>query len=570
MRIKLILIILIVALSWIYSDAMAQDETEYLQLEIKFRESNPTLNIPAQNVICDTIQVFKGIKLEAFVGNLSLTIDYVQHLDTIAEFEVMQISLFPQSQSEYKHIQTPFGVPYIVTDVMAKGDYTYSVMFTPLKFGQQVIDCQYDHSDQDQFNFDPSGSFDIYFVPNSLGDIYWNNIRDHLELELKNFNKIFTFTQPGKVNYYLYPCRPVTYADYANGLFGIHPAKNAVYHEYSHRIAGIPSVAVNLLKLYRYWGYAPHVLVEGIANLNEFYGFYCQEYKKSEGLYPLSDLLISLDYDNQPNTFKKQMQAAALAGYLIAVHGRDRIRDLYENATDLSLENQLKQLTGMSINELDDEVVKFTDTLEYPLGLHHYYAQREMAQSNATEAIFLYEKGIERDPNDTTFYSYLFNAYYLVGEYDKATEIIRKMAAYYPEKSYCLQLANMLFADGQVDSAMHYYRIAENLEVDRELVSYKLGQINYYVRDYDASRKNFTFITDSAESIPLQIDAHLYLGRMLLRDGNSDSAKTHFTMALNGSKKLLSTWPDNPLYNLRAGEAALMLNETEAARALFG
>ena len=566
MRTKLILTILLIAVGWIYADCAAQDESEYLQLEIKFRESSPALNISAKTVLCDTVQIFKDIPLEAFVGNLSLFFDYNQQLDTVAEFEITQISLFPQSRSDYKRVLTPLGIPYIVNDVLSKGDYTYSVMFTPLKFGQASIDCDYNHRDPDQFYFDPSGSFDIYFIPNSLADIYWNNVRDYLEMELKNFNKIYSFSQPGKINYYLYPCQPNTYADYINGHYGIHPAKNAIYHEYSHRTAGIPTVAVNLLKLYRYWGYAPHILAEGIANLNEFYGFYCQEFKKSEGLYPLRHMLVSMDYDNQPNTFKKQMQAAALAGYLISVYGKDRVRELYNNSTDLSLENQLTKLTGLSINDLDAEVVKYTDTLEYPLGLHHYYAQREMSQSNAAEAIFLYEKGVEKDPNDTTFYSYLFNAYYLVGDYDKAANIIRAMADYYPEKNYCLQLANMLFAGNQVDSAMHYYKIAESLNVDRELVSYKLAQLDYYVRDFENARRYFNFISDTAKSIPLQIDAHLYLGRLLLQEGNPDSAEVQFTMALNGSKKLLSTYPDNPLYNLRAGEAALMLKEYEAAR----
>jgi len=561
---KLLLVLTILFSISFLSSASALD-VDLLRLEVKLKETYPQTSGSSSTVFCDTLELMLNYSSEAFCGNLSLELKFLAHQDQAVEYEITQISLAPNSQTWYRRVSSSLDSPYIVDSVLVKNNSVYKIMYTPLEITKREPICEFYHRDNDQFYSDPSGNFDIYFISNGLGDIHWNKIRDFLELEIDKFNQIFQFTQPGKINYYLYPCQSDYYSNYCNGSFGIQPAKNAIYHEYSHRTAGLPSSAVNLLKLYRYWGYAPHVLVEGIANLPEFFDFYAREYKGTEGLYVLENLLTSLSYDNLDDNFKKQMQAASFASYLISIYGKDKLRKLYSQSTDLSLKTDLETLTGKAISALDKDWNKYIDTVSYKIGLHHFYAQREMSQRNVNEAIFLYEKGLEYGENDSIFYTPLFSAYFVKGDYDKAIDILRQMNNFYELDSYCIPLANMNFSAGHIDSALHYYKIAETKDLDPELASYKLGQLYYFLKNRVEARKYFSYLMDNSESVPLKIDAHLYLGRMLLMEGLSDSADSHFTLALNGCKRLLSRYPDNSLYSIRAGEAALHLKEYKAA-----
>ena len=268
MRIKLVLWITLILLSFVLS-AKADITYETLTLEVKFAEYNSSSGTKSKIVVCDTVTAIKGKLLETFCGNLSLDITYKGQEDDIAKVDIIQISLPPASQTKSNLIKSPLNVPFIVDSILVKQAQVYKVFFTPLEFGELTTSCEYDHRNEDVFYFDPTGDFDIYFVSNSLGDFHWNNIRDFLEYELDRFYKIYGFTQPGKINYYLYPCDAPHLSFYKNSDFAIQPSRNSVFQEYSHLTVGIASPASNLIKLYRYWGYAPRFLVEGCAVHNQ-------------------------------------------------------------------------------------------------------------------------------------------------------------------------------------------------------------------------------------------------------------------------------------------------------------
>ena len=384
----------------------------------------------------------------------------------------------------------------------------------------------------------------------------------HISLPTHN---VFNFTQPGKINYFLYPCSSPFYAEFKNSDFGIHPAKNTIFQEYSHITDHLPIYAAGLIKLYRYWGYAPRILAEGAANIIEFHQFYCRDYKKQEGLYPLKRMLISREYDSLPNHYKARMQAASFASYLISLVGHERFRRLYIQTTDLGLENDLSRLTGKALAELEKDWFKYVDTLSYHPELFKYYARRELSQRDISEAIFLYETALDNRPDDTTYLKLLFNTYYLGGYYDKAADCIRIIIKLSPNNDQYLTLGNMALAAGQVDTAKFYYDLAEKVDSTEEILTYKLGQLAYYQNDYVKARELFQKLINSAESIPLKIDGQLYLGRIDKVENRAESADSHFLQSLNAAKVLLSRFSDNSLYNLRAGEAALCLNEIKAA-----
>jgi tetratricopeptide (TPR) repeat protein len=260
------------------------------------------------------------------------------------------------------------------------------------------------------------------------------------------------------------------------------------------------------------------------------------------------------------------MEAASFVGYLSGIMELDKFRELYVQSTDLTLKEPLEDITGKKLPQIEAEWNKYIDTVTIEPGLFHYYGQRALAQRNLAEAVYLYEQGLKVSPDDSTMMVNAYNVYYLAGNYKKAAETIRKMSKFVPETTYYIPLANMLLADSYVDSAMYYYQQARDLDPKNEIPIYKLGQVEYFMGRYNSSREYFQKVLDSAESIPLKIDAHLYLGRIYNHENKADSADEQFTLALNISKNLLAKYPDNPLYNLRAGEAALNLGEVKAGR----
>ncbi|MBD3219556.1 MAG: tetratricopeptide repeat protein [candidate division Zixibacteria bacterium] len=544
----------------------ADETTETLLLEVKSLEYEGD----SQNsvmVSCDTLTLIMGTPIEAFCGNLSLDITYSGRNGDDLSIHLSHIPLPPKSSPHMNRLKSQIGIPYIVDSVLVKGEHVYKVLATPLKIDSMEINCRFTHKDEDVFLFDPSANFDIYFVPNSLGDIHWNGVRDHLEMELKRFNEIFSFTQPGKINFYLYPCDAPYYADFDGRDFGFHPAKNSIYYEYSHQNHGLAVEAVNLMKLYRYWGYSPKLMAVGAANLTEFHVFYAREYKNNEGLYPLEDMFVSKDFDNLDDVHKRRIQAASFIAWLSAKMPVDKFRNLYVQSTDLTLKEKLEEFSGMSMADIEADWLNFVDTASFQYGLYNFFAQRALIQRDMSEAIYLYEQALEEKPLDSAMLANIYNVYYMAGYYEKSADALHKLGEYVDESDVWLPIANMMFANGKIDSAQYYYnQYGDQRETFDEILNYKLGQLHYFMGDYDKSRESFTMLLDSGKSIPLKIDGHLHLGRIYKREGKSDSADTQFTLALNAAKNLLSQYPDNSLYNMRAGEAALYLGEAQAAR----
>ncbi len=548
-----------------FSGLFAQTTSESLQIEVKFKEKNPEIAAPADFVIVDTFSIAKGTDIEAFSGNLSLEFRFNGYDDNSVNLQLRMIALPPLNINRFESIESAFGVPFIVDSVLSKQGAIYQAFFTPLEVKEVTYECDYSHDSEGDFYSDPSSDFDIYFVPNSLGDFHWNNIRDHLQYELDQFNDVFSFLQPGKINFYLYPCESPAFAKYKASDYGMHPAKNSIYSVYNHLTDDIPVEAVNMLKLYRYWGYAPRFLVEGTAHLTGFHKFYAGYFKNNEGLYSLSEMIAPLGYDNLEDVFKKRMLASSFVAYISSFMGISTFRDLFTGSTDLNLGPKLEKITAMTIEELEQGWKTYIDTVSYPNGLFHFYAQRALTQKDVSEALFLYETALERNPNDSAIVSYLFNAYYIAGEYEKSAEMIRRMTEFYPEQQYYVTLANMLMSSGQFDSAAYYYDKALESDSLDEIARYKFGQLEFYRNNYENSKKHFKVILDTAKSLPLKIDAHMYLGRMMLDADMPDSAEAHFMRALNGAKNLITKFEDSPLYRLRAGEAATFISETETA-----
>ncbi|MBD3382133.1 MAG: tetratricopeptide repeat protein [candidate division Zixibacteria bacterium] len=534
-----------------------------LSLEIRFVEKLSGGSV-SETVICDTLYLPREVNLQAFCGNLSFDLKYTGLVDSQAQVEINRFSLPPDGGARLMKLSSPLNVPYIEDSILIKNSSVYQVFYTPLKEIEFESGCEYNHNIEDDFYPDPSTNYEIYFVPNSLGDIHWNRIRDFYEAELKRFKSFLEFKQPGKTSLFLYPCSSYHYAPYKNSEFGIHPARSMVFHEYSHKSGEIAAPASIMSRLYRFWGYAPRMIVEGCANLSDFHLFYARDYKLKSGLYEIEDMLQTRSYDNLDDPHKKRQLAASFMFYLLLTENASTIRAIYRDATDLTAVNVIEQKTGKALADITEGWHEYIDTVTLESKWFVHFAEREMLQRHVYQAEYLLEKGLEYFPEDDDLMLNLFGVYFHMGRYLEAAGVLEKDNL--SETNRLNLVSNMYLAGGKSDRAEKYYRQAVQNPASDYLHEYKLGLIEFYDDNFEQAKKHLKKAIDSTTSASIRVDSRLHLGRILLSERDRESADSQFVMAYNYSRSMLKNNPDDPLANLRAGQALMYQKDIENAK----
>lgn len=534
-----------------------------LSLEIRFVEKLSGGSV-SETVVCDTFDLPRDVNLQAFCGNLSLDLKYTGLVDSQVQVEINRFSLPPAGGARMMKLSSPFNVPYIEDSILVKNNSVYQVFYTPLEETEFETGCEYNHNDEDDFYPDPSINYEIYFVPNSLGDIHWNRIRDFYEAELKRFKSFLEFKQPGKTSLFLYPCSSYHYAPYKNSDFGIHPARSMVFHEYSHQKGEIATPGAIMSRLYRFWGYAPRMMVEGCANLSDFHLFYARDYKSKSGLYEIEDMLLTRSYDNLDDNHKKRQLAASFMFYLLLTENASTIREIYRDATDLTFANVIEDKTGKSLGDIVHGWNEYIDTVALESKWFVHFTEREMLQRHIYQAEYLLKRGLEYFPENEDLMLNLFGVYFHMGNYLQAAELLEKGEV--TETDRLNLLGNMYLAGGNTGRAIEYYRRSMRSPSSDYVHEYKLGLIEFYEDNFEQAQKHLMKAIDSTMSASIRVDSRLHLGRILLREGDRESADSQFVMAYNYSRSMLKNNPDDPLANLRAGQALMYQEDYENAR----
>ena len=109
-----------------------------------------------------------------------------------------------------------------------------------------------------------------------------------------------------------------------------------------------------MVGLYRWWGYAPDLLVVGLAGLLTFADHDVLSDRKAGHAIPLDSLVRTLDFKRHDPDVASH-HAASFVRWLVRSHGIASFHDLYDRATDLSLRRAFWSVYGKTLAELEQD-----------------------------------------------------------------------------------------------------------------------------------------------------------------------------------------------------------------------
>jgi tetratricopeptide (TPR) repeat protein len=422
-------------------------------------------------------------------------------------------------------------------------------------------DCDYRASGGD-FSFDPSGDFEFYFIPGSLGDFRWNEIRDVMEKNYDFIRRQLDLYEPTRVNFYISPCRLADVGWDERWQNALDISRNSLYVHFNHGVNELQVETVFMLKLLRLWGYAPGVVLEGAASLIEPCDFFAGDYRRQGRLPEISRLGITADYRKLDRELAAY-SAGSFVGFLIKTRGTSRFESFYRRVTDLTLGEVFRDIYSEPLSVVEREWQQYLDTVTFNALYFANYHHRAGTLMRQDRALLYLDRELALSGDTINLAPKLANLYYFFGEYEKAEEVFRAVVRD-PEsepiaRSY---LANLLLIQGKVDEAEKYYREALRTDTTRNYQpELKLGIIAQHRGSHREAISLFETSKQKAPSIPIRVDLNMAIGDSYYQLGQRDSARVFYQAALDTAKILLGGANDRPLYRLRVGRAAVRLGE---------
>lgn len=559
--------ILIIWLSACFALVLAQKATpaRIINCEVTVRERQPG---PDENYILiekRQFPVVEGIKNSAFIVNFTLDLTAVCNDSGIFDCQAAVFTVGPQAQTFFKNFQSQPGGVYFLNNVRSKGDVIYRVGISPVSVDSaktSVTDCDFDFRRDGVWNFDPSAHFDFYFVPRSLADARWNQLRDYIEINYKDFNRLFELSFPGKTNYFLSPCvLPQVTWDSRMG-YAIDPPRSNCFVLYSHDHNTVDPIPGYLVRIYRYMGYAPPLLAEGMASYFEFPHYYARDLRRSDQLPPLAGLLKSVDYYGLPEQ-TNITAAASFVKFLVDTQGWNRFNQLYQKSTDLNIADQFPAIYSKTLDELEKEWYQVLDTVTFSYGIFRYFYEREkyINHDYGMDRFISEMKRTMAGFDDSTFtlFEEGWNRY-MAGDYDTARTLFGVLLKSTPTNgSNLLTYANLLIIDSRYDSARVIYNRALTIDSTLKTALFKIGETYYWQNRPDSAWDYLLRDISEDPSQLSQASSGILLGELALTKGDTAVAREYYAKAVATMEQIYQTGKTRPSHLLRLGQGHLGL-----------
>jgi hypothetical protein len=462
------------------------------------------------------------------------------------------------------------GASVFFDSALTRGESYYRIRLTFDSLVYIANDCGYRFADS-SFVSDPSGKYDFYYVKQSLGDYRWNQIRDAFEFGYKKIAPIFNLTDQAKVYFYISPCNLSDVGWDQRWDNAIDLSRNNVFAHYSPSANRLYMQVVLSLRFLRNWGYAPALLLEGVASAPEFCDLYARDDLKNGKLPELSTLGVTREYRALDRT-TSSMAAGSFATYLLRTRGLIKLRNWYQQSTDLTVTKTFQQVYGQSLAEIEKEWHGYLDTVSISASLYNYYIGHAQAFMH-TDDQMLFAKAALAETADTAYFgSTLASLHFTYGDYTQAAQFFRYVIAddttnkAEAKAAARVFLANMMLADGKLAAADSLYLQAIQADSTDSYVYQKLAQIELtkgrFARAVDLCKQ-----AAAKNKLPANgIDIDIALGDAYVTVGQVDSAGSRYQAAFDHAKALISSGAgDSPLHYLRAGRAAVRLGSAKVA-----
>jgi len=225
----------------------------------------------------------------------------------------------------------------------------------------------------------------------------------------------------------------------------------------------------------------------------------------------------TLDYRARDETIEK---AVALAD---RTSQRDRL--FLEAGHALFIEQDYDR----HLTLLKELVQKFPDEKWAFHYLGDFYLQNRYDAAGAREQ---YEKWLALDPRASSAFSHLISACALMGDFEKAAELIKMHDAFLPPDAYYLLIQSMTYAlMGQFDQALVKSEESLRMQPDSNFSFMNLSMVHAMREEYEESLKWADEYVAKAATTGLKSDAHGLRGFLRYWRGSYADALSDFEMA---------------------------------------
>ena len=425
--------------------------------------------------------------------------------------------------------------------------------------------------DNELWFVDPSAHFEVYFVPNTLGDFAWNQVRNFLESEFQYFDNLFHLKRAQRIHFFISPCKVPEISWMPNRNWAIHPTtfkSYAVYNRDTKALSGVPS---NLNYLYRYLGYAPLALAEGAARGWEYDHYYAKKLKWRGRLPRPSDWWPNIKYKSYPDS-GLYIAAGSFVNYVIGTRGLQHFFKLYGIVNDFNADSAFAGVYGMGLRELEDEWLHYLDTVKVQAHIASRFVVRAKGLGRNEESIELLNLLLDLDTlNVGETLDQLGLLYFLEGRYEETVQTLKRLPSRYDNADRIKQMGNSaLFFDGQVERARASFD--EHLKQEK-LQAIMHSAICLMYGWLEKTEGNFAK-ADSLLDLPQagikgatidQIEIKLHKAAMRRSEGQHDEADSLYLYAQRITQRMLQQRPAAGDLYLRLGETYVGMGQADTA-----
>jgi len=471
----------------------------------------------------DTADFLKDENVTGFAVGLSIDVN-VTSFDTVsAHFAVHAYTFAQQPRHGAKNFQVEYGLPARIDSLIGKNGALYSLTVLPLEpVWIDTASCQYSQHVVEDFSVDPTAHMNIYYVPQTLGDFYWNSVKGLLEDEYDNLSRMVNFSMPGKYILYLCPCKLNTVIWDDRFAMMIDPVRSTMFAVYAKEYNSIFPFLISQAAVYHNYGYAPAFLADGFANYSSF-AIYDMKKMKAEGhLVPLDSLLSTHAY-YQTDPILSDRMSATFIKYLIDQYRIGLFMELYRKSDDIKLRAQIEETYGKKIRDLEAGWLNYVDTVRISFEQAGYHAT--IAETRLDYAgTYQYAREMFRLANNRNdsleALGLLSRSAFFVGDYYAATdEQLRLLGLTDTVAGEWMKLAGYRMMNGEYEQAASALDRAYSLDSTNSLVRFNQAMLRQYSGDTLGARRLYASVIQSGGQSGGMIEGQVMLGNLLMTSG---------------------------------------------------
>lgn len=458
------------------------------------------------------------------------------------------------------------GAALIIDNIRGKGKSTYRARLVP-RLTELPPDTALFFADSLAWETIYSLRANYHLPKQVFPPMQFLPIRGALDFEFESLLDTLDIQPSDRLQVYLTPAGVM---DWPSEPGSAHAIDQSRYRMITSHAPFSPVIRVQPLAIaafLRHWGYAPQLLMTGLASYADFGDYDVTKDRDAGRVIPLDSLARTADYRCHDRAAADH-HAASFVAWLLNTYGIPHFKTLYERATDLSIHRAIWSVYGKTLAELEKDWGAYLKTRTFHRDEFEYYAQRaEVYRDYATE-LELYQKAADAvNPPTPEILSRIGLVLGQMGRWEEAANAFARLRAEYPDDPNGRWLeaeARRAMGDEITASRLYTEMCAVNPSDPQPYL--RLGDIQWEARRVDSAaylwRHGISLGTARRAGGELRLRMGWYFSE---RRKGQDSARVYFADARYTVEQLIQANPLDPAALTIAAEAMLGLDSIETA-----